>query len=61
MGARNSRILFICLSMMALMAMCMDQEPKPSFAFQPAAVASADNDEDSLEACQTALVVFKQD
>ncbi|HMC89155.1 MAG TPA: hypothetical protein VKI17_06390 [Gemmataceae bacterium] len=47
--------------MMALMALCMEQGPKRSFAFQPAAVASADNDEASLQACQTALVVFKQD
>lgn len=61
MAARNSGILFVCLCVMALMAMCMDQGSKPSFTFQPAAVVSADNDEASLEACQTALLVFKQD
>ena len=61
MGVRNSGILFVCLCMMALMAMCMEQGSEPAFAFRPAAVASADNDEASLQACATALVVFKQD
>jgi hypothetical protein len=59
--ARNSAILFVCLCIIALAAVCTEQGSGSSFAFQPAAVDSADNDEISPEASETALAVFKQD
>jgi hypothetical protein len=61
MVVKNLRILTICLYAGALVAVCLGQGPRSYFGLKPAVVVSADDDESSREAFETALIVFERD